>query len=85
MKLLKSAAFIAAVLSLIVSLYGGIKLARFENKSTPQIKVDIPGVTVVDTNDADRDHAQRIIFVSASIFAVSLIGFGTLTWMQKKH
>jgi hypothetical protein len=84
MKPLKWATLVVAVLSLVVLLYGCIKVARFENKPPP-VKVDIPGVTVETvTNDADRDYAQRIVAVSACIFVVSLIGFGTLTWMQRK-
>lgn len=85
MKPLKWATVVVAVLSLVVLLYGCIKLARFENKPPP-VKVDIPGVTAeAVTNDADRDYAQRIVTVSASIFVVSLVGFATLTWMQRKQ
>ncbi len=85
MKPLKWITVIAALLSLILALYGCIKLARFEDKANFPIKIDIPNVTVVPmTNDADRDYVKRIVALSLSIFLASLIGFGTLAWMQKK-
>jgi hypothetical protein len=84
MKPLKWATAVVSVLSLVVLLYGCIKLARFENKPPP-VKVDIPGVTVeAVTDDADRDYAHQVVAVSMCIFVVSLVGFGTLTWMQRK-
>src|SRR5581483_10640058 len=85
MKPLKWASLVVAVLSLVVLLYGCIKVARFDNKPSP-VTVDIPAVTVeVVTNEADRDYAHHIVAVSACIFLVSFVGFGTVAWMQRKN
>jgi len=86
MRLLKWVTLAVVILSLIVLLYGCIKLARFENNTPPPITVNIPGVTVeVVGSKADQDYAQRIVTVSASLFVVSLIGFGTLAWMTYRY
>lgn len=85
MKVFKWILAVVAVLSLVILLYGSIKVAQFENK-TPPVSVDMPGVKIefLDRN-LDRDFALRIASISGFSFVISLIGFGALAWIQRNE
>lgn len=84
MKIMKIVLAIASAASFIFLLYGCMRLAKIEN-NTPQVMANIPGVTVeLLASEFERNIAIRIASISGCAFVISLIGFGTLAWIQRK-
>ncbi|MBA3921741.1 MAG: hypothetical protein H0X31_08600 [Nostocaceae cyanobacterium] len=76
-KLIRIISGIAAVLSVLLFLYGSIEFSRVEAaEPLPKVDVDIPGVVFErqSAEEQDKESVQTLIGVSIVVFAVSVAG-----------
>ena len=74
MPLLKFVFTLLIVMSLVVFLYGTVKLAKLDTENNSvTIETDIPGVEAqIDSQPIEKDTVRKILTISAITFILSL-------------